>query len=110
MKDYILFDSKGFGDYEYWQDKDRKIVRQINKLIQSIRRDGVLGGTGKAEVLSGNYKGCYSRRIDDKNRLIYNVSSDNDVRKTLIVSCREHYPDNVDTKQKDLLRNLHIYE
>ena len=39
-------------------------------------------------------KGCYSRRIDDKNRLIYNVSSDNDVRKTLIVS----YSDQINKK------------
>ena len=105
MQDYILFDSKGFGDYEWWQQHDRNVAKRINKLILCIIRNQPIG---KAEILTGDFKGCRACRIDDKNRLIYNVSSDNDIMKTLIVSCRDHYPDNVNTKQKKLLRNLHI--
>lgn len=33
MKDYLLFDKKGFGDYLHWQNQDRKIMKKINLII-----------------------------------------------------------------------------
>ena len=39
----------GWEDYLYWQEQDRRTLRKINRLIQSIERDGVLSGEGKPE-------------------------------------------------------------
>lgn len=109
MQDYLLFDTKGFSDYTYWQTQNKKIMKRINDLIKSIQRDGVLSGIGKPEALKGNLRGSFSRRIDDKNRLIYKITSNNEIKGTLIVSCLEHYPkiENQSEKAK-LVRNLII--
>ena len=106
MEHYFVFDSKGFSDYCYWQGQDKKILSRINRLIQSIQRDGK--GIGKAEVLKGDLKGCLSRRIDNEHRLVYQFSSNSASRKVLILSCKEHYDKNISSKQKSLLQSLHI--
>jgi toxin YoeB len=50
-------------------------VRQIHKLIQDIDRNGNKG-IGKPEPLKENMAGYWSRHIDEKNRMIYRVSSE----------------------------------
>lgn len=42
----ITFSSQAFDDYEYFQPKDRKMVKRINQLLKSISRDGTLDGIG----------------------------------------------------------------
>lgn len=80
-----LFDDRGFAEYLYWQMQDRKTLNKINRLLQSIERDGVMNGEGKPERLK--YGAGYSRRIDDANRLVYDIEGD-----TLIIkSCKGHY-------------------
>ena len=80
-----LFDDRGFAEYLYWQMQDRKTLNKINRLLQSIERDGAMNGEGKPERLK--YGFGYSRRIDDANRLVYDIEND-----TLIIkSCRGHY-------------------
>ncbi len=80
-----LFHDKGFDDYVYWQTQDRKTLNKINRLLQSIERDGAMNGEGKPERLK--YGSGYSRRIDDTNRLVYEIEDTN----IIITSCRGHY-------------------
>ncbi len=48
-------------------------------------------GIGRPEYLKGNLKGYYSRRINEKDRLVYNVNTE---KKTIhIFSCQGHYFD-----------------
>ena len=82
----ITFEEAGFSDYVYWQKNDLNVVDKINKLLQSISRDGAMKGEGKPEKLKHRI-GVYSRRIDLKNRLIYKYSEDT----IIVVSCRGHY-------------------
>ncbi|MBP3771960.1 MAG: Txe/YoeB family addiction module toxin [Treponema sp.] len=84
----IIFAEDGWDDYLYWQTQDRKKLQKINKLLKSISRDGVLSGEGKPEKLR-HKEGEYSRRIDDENRLVYEVSDD----KITVKACRGHYDD-----------------
>ncbi len=84
----ILFAEEGWADYVYWQNQDRKTLKKINKLLQSIARDGVLSGEGKPEKLK-HKDGEYSRRIDSENRLVYEFSND----QITVKSCRGHYED-----------------
>ena len=81
----MTFHEKGFADYMYWQTHDGKVVKKINRLLQSIGRDGAMKGEGKPERLK--YEPAYSRRIDEENRLIYDVVGD----VIEIFSCKGHY-------------------
>ncbi len=82
----IQWDFDAWNDYLYWQQHDKQILKRINQLIKDISRSP-FEGVGKPEPLKGNLSGLWSRRIDDKHRLVYLVE-DNAV---LIFSCRGHY-------------------
>ncbi len=79
------FSEKGFADYVYWQMQDRKTLKKINRLLDSIERDGAMEGEGKPERLK--YDAGYSRRIDEANRLVYKIEGDT----IFIKACRGHY-------------------
>jgi toxin YoeB len=82
---YIFVD-ESWEDYLYWQKIDKKMVKRINLLIKDISRHPY-DGIGKPEPLKHNYRGFWSRRIDEEHRLIYQVRED-EIR---IVKCRFHY-------------------
>ena len=82
------WDERAWEDYLYWLEQDKKTLRRINKLITDIERNGY-DGIRNPEPLIGNYSGYWSRRIDEKNRLVYRVLNDT----IEIVQCRTHYGD-----------------
>jgi toxin YoeB len=77
---------KAWEDYLYWQSQDKKTLKRINQLVRDVERSP-FDGIGKPEALVGNLSGFWSRRIDDKNRLIYRINGEF----IEILSCREHY-------------------
>ena len=79
---------QGWDDYLYWQTQDKKTLRRINDLVKDIERNGIASGIGKPEPLKGDLQGFWSRRIDEKNRLVYNQAVDGAL---CIVTCRGHY-------------------
>lgn len=83
-----VFTMNGWKDYVYWQTEDRKILKKINSLLEDIDRNGN-DGMGKPEPLTGNLAGFRSRRIKDKDRLIYKI----DEKNIYILACRYHYSD-----------------
>ena len=87
MMNNLIFSPDGWSDYLYWQSEDKKTLKRINQLIQDILRNGPSDGIGKSESL--RYMQGWSRRIDQKNRLIYTV----DNGQLLVLSCRGHYED-----------------
>lgn len=82
----IVFSSRAWEDYRWWQSQDRKILTRINALIQDIERHGN-EGVGKPEPLRYESRGYWSRRITDEHRLVYAVADD-EIR---IAACRYHY-------------------
>ena len=74
-----VFTDNGWKDYVYWQTEDRKSLKKING------NEGI----GKPEPLGGNLAGFWSRRINDKDRLIYKIDEEN----VYILACRYHYSD-----------------
>ena len=38
----ITFAERGWQDYLYWQNQDRKTVKKINELLKDISRNGPL--------------------------------------------------------------------
>ena len=69
------FTDNGWRDYIYWRTEDRKTLKRINNLIKDIERNGN-EGIGKPEPLTGDLSGFWSRRINEKDRLIYQIDGD----------------------------------
>ncbi len=82
------FTDIGWEDYLYWQTEDRKTLHKINTLLKDIERNGN-EGIGKPEPLTGDLSGFWSRRINQKDRLIYALEMD----QIIIIACRYHYDD-----------------
>ena len=84
-----IWTAKAWDGYLYWQDEDRKTLRKINSLIESIDRNGY-DCEGKPEPLRGDFAGYYSVRIDKKNRLVFRIVNNEDIE---FLQCGSHYKD-----------------
>jgi len=82
----LEFDSAAFEDLAWWVEHDRSQALRIIRLIREIHREPFTG-LGKPEPLKRELSGCWSRRIDQEHRLIYQVQKD----KIRILACRYHY-------------------
>ncbi len=87
MNDFT-FTEKGWEHYTFWQNQDKKTIKKINSLIEDIRRNGAMQGIGKPEPL--RHRPGYSRRIDETNRLVYDIDELQNIK---IISCKGHYED-----------------
>lgn len=85
MNDFT-FTQEGFQDYLYWQRQDKKTLKKINALLEDIKRNGAMQGIGKPEKLKNRPE--YSRRIDEANRLVYEID---ELQNNKIISCKGHY-------------------
>ena len=83
----ITFAEDAWEEYLYWQMQDKKTLRKINALLKDISRDP-FEGLGKPEPLKGD-PDHWSRRINEKDRLVYRVSGD----VIYVLQCRGHYGD-----------------
>ncbi|MFC0180456.1 Txe/YoeB family addiction module toxin [Thorsellia kenyensis] len=84
----IDFTPQSWEEYQNWLTLDKKITKKINSLLKEIVRTPY-EGKGKPEALKGNLSGCWSRRIDDKHRLVYRIIED----RCQIIQCFGHYGD-----------------
>jgi toxin YoeB len=82
----VVFSPSALNDLKLFKPGNQKLVFRILELITDIQSDP-FKGIGKPEPLKGNYKGFWSRRIDDEHRLVYKVSDDS----IEIYSCYGHY-------------------
>ena len=80
------WEDEAWEDYVAWQIEDKKTLKRINALIKDIERNGALNGIGKPERLK--YGAGYSRRIDNANRLVYDIDAQGHL---YIKSCKGHY-------------------
>ncbi len=83
-----LWSDRAWDDYLYWQSQDKKTLKRINQLVKDIERNGLSEGIGKPEPL--RHRKAWSRRIDETNRLLYDMDADGNL---WIIACRGHYED-----------------
>ena len=86
----LVFETRGWSDYLYWQSTDSKMAVRINRLIEDILRSP-FQGIGKPEPLRESWAGWCSRRIDGEHRLVYRVIGKGEEQRLEIAQCRYHY-------------------
>ena len=85
MRD-IQFTPAAFEQYNDWLTVNKSIYNRLNKLIIEAARTP-FEGTGKPEALKHDFKGYWSRRINEDHRLVYRVE-DTYIK---IIACMLHY-------------------
>ena len=83
----VEYKSKALEDREYWKQQGNvKVQKKISELIKDICQHPFTG-IGKPELLKYELAGLWSRRINRKHRIVYEVS----YGKILILSMKDHY-------------------
>lgn len=67
----LVFEGKTWETYEALREKDKKLHKALCKLLKEILRGDPSQGMGKPEQLRHNLTGFWSKRISQKDRLIY---------------------------------------
>ena len=81
----VSFTKAGLDDLLWWVSTDRRTAERLLRLIKEAERNPA-EGIGKPERLT---TGAWSRRINDKDRLVYLVDGDT----ITVIQCRFHYQD-----------------
>jgi toxin YoeB len=80
--------SSAIEDLESWSTTNPKVLSKIIRLIAETTRTPRTG-TGKPERLKHLGGEVWSRRITEKDRLVYDIQPD----AITIIACRFHYDD-----------------
>ena len=86
----LIFSSRSWSDYLFWQENDQNVLTRLNGLIVETMRQP-FQGTGKPEPLRNQMAGWWSRRITEEHRLFYRVGGKGEAQSLEIASCRFHY-------------------
>ena len=78
--------SGALDDLEAWSTINPKVLAKIVRLIAETTRTPRTG-TGKPERLKHLGGEVWSRRITEKDRLVYDIQADT----VIVIACRFHY-------------------
>jgi toxin YoeB len=82
----IAFSPTGWTQFQELMAMDRKLFVRAMNLIEATARDP-FAGVGKPEPLKHQLTGFWSRRINEKHRLVYRVEGS----VLTIAACLYHY-------------------
>jgi toxin YoeB len=82
----VIFHGASFDEYSDWATMNIRTFERLRRIIAETKRTP-FQGIGKPESLQHELRGHWSRRIDEKHRLVYRVSDE----AITIVSCKYHY-------------------
>ena len=85
----LVFEGNTWAAYEELRQKDNKMHKSLRRIIKEMLRGDPSTGTGKPEPLKHNLSGLWSRRISQKDRLIYKFDS----KSIYIFAIGGHYSD-----------------
>jgi toxin YoeB len=67
----LVFEGKTWEVYEQLREQDKKQHQQLCKMLKEMLRNDPAQGLGKPEPLKHQLSGLWSRRLSQKDRLIY---------------------------------------
>jgi toxin YoeB len=85
----IAFNNRSFEEYEKLRQKNKALHKKLVKILVEMQRENPWEGAGKPELLRGNLMGLWSRRLTDKDRIVYRF----DDKVIYIFAIGGHYDD-----------------
>ena len=85
----LIFEGKTWLTYEQLREKEKKLHKALCKILKEMLRSDPSSGLGKPEPLKHNLSGLWSKRISQKDRLIYKF----DEEYVYIFAIGGHYAD-----------------
>ena len=67
----LIFEGKTWLTYEQLREKDKKLHKALCKVLKEMLRSDPSSGLGKPEPLKHSLSGIWSKRISQKDRVIY---------------------------------------
>ena len=67
----LVFEGNTWCVYEEIRSKDKKLHKILCRLLKEMLRGDPSTGTGKPELLKHTLSGLWSRRMSQKDRIIY---------------------------------------
>ena len=67
----LVFEGNTWSVYEELSLKDKKLHKTLCRVLKEMLLDDPSVGIGKPEPLKHNFSGLWSRRISQKDRVIY---------------------------------------
>ena len=67
----LIFEGDTWTQYKALHQKDKRLHKTLCRLLKEMMRGNPWGGTGKPEQLKHNLSGLWSRRLSQKDRVIY---------------------------------------
>ena len=77
---------KAWEDVGWWVKNDLKTLKKIHSLLEGCCKTP-FDGIGQPEPLKANYKGYWSRRINQEHRIVYKVEPE----RIVVFSLYGHY-------------------
>jgi len=72
----LVFEGKTWLAYEEIREKDKKLHKVLCNILKEMLRSDPATGLGKPEQLKHNLSGLWSKRLSQKDRLIYKFDDD----------------------------------
>ena len=73
----LVYEGKTWLINEQLREKDKKLHKALCNILKEILRSDPASGLGKPELLKHNLSGLWSKRISQKDRLIYKFDDNN---------------------------------
>jgi len=86
----LVFEGNTWAEYEKLREQDKRLHKSLCKLLKEMLREDPARGMGKPEPLKHNLSGLWSKRISQKDRVIYKF----DDQYVYIFAIGGHYSDN----------------
>jgi len=75
---------------KHYKSGDKPLIKRIERIFEELSEHPFIG-IGKPEQLKHEFSGLWSRRLDEKNRLVYEVIEE--IVTVFILSAKGHYGD-----------------
>lgn len=72
----LVFEGTTWEAYEELRKKDKILHKNLCKILKQLQRDDPSQGYGKPEPLRHSLAGLWSRRLSQKDRLIYSFTEE----------------------------------
>lgn len=72
----LVFEGGTWSAYEKLREKDKRLHKSLCKIIKEMLRGDPSLGSGKPEPLKHDLSGLWSRRLSQKDRIVYKFDDD----------------------------------